>query len=107
MGREEVEVHLHFSSFFAPRFSLYLPFPSPCLVPYRQSAKITEHKDRDGELAIFELDEKDVVLGKEYKIVYKLRVGRGMESGDILLTFAFEGPNMSLDRQEFLEVLVK
>jgi hypothetical protein len=69
-------------------------------VLYRESAVIT-----GAQTAIFQLPQEDLVLNKEYKITYKVRVGKGVDSGTIIeLPAVFEGPNLRFD--DILEVLV-
>ena len=71
----------------------------------RESANVTSTED--GDTAIFELPQDGLVLNREYKITYKVRIGRGIPSGEIImLPFAFRGPNMGTE-DEVVEVLVK
>ena len=72
---------------------------------WKPKAKANITETDGGDLAIFELDEDDVILDKEYKITYKVRVGRGIPSGPLEIPIAFEGPGIGLD--EALMVLVK
>ncbi|GAB5037868.1 Hypothetical protein NocV09_11700060 [Nannochloropsis oceanica] len=68
------------------------------------SANITSTDD--GDVAIFELPQDGLTLNREYRITYKVRVGRGIPSGDTIpLPFAFNGPNVDGDAD--LEVLVR
>jgi hypothetical protein len=77
-------------------------FPSsPVSVPYRIKAVIT-----DGQVGLITIPEDEVVENKEYKITYKVRVGKGFDSGDIIpLYLLFDGPVDLV--QDFVEVLVK
>ncbi|KAM3569024.1 hypothetical protein VYU27_008868 [Nannochloropsis oceanica] len=46
----------------------------------------------DGDYAIFELPQDGLDLNREYKIVYKVRVGRGIPSGTFIeLPYNFDG----------------
>ena len=56
-----------------------------------------------GETAIFTLPEDGLVFNKEYKIQFKVRVGRDV-SGHLAIPVAFAGPGMSLDKPVFVEV---
>ena len=81
---------------------------APPPFPYRVSADIDEEVllgATVGETATIELDEDDVILDKEYKITYKVRVGRAVPSGTFPIPIAFEGPGMFLS--DSLEVLVR
>lgn len=82
----------------------YMPSYSPSLSSlYRVKAEIEQLGE--GELAFFELPEDDVVLDKEYKITYKVRIGKGVDSGLFVFPTFLTGPGLSLI--ENLEVLVK
>ena len=80
-------------------------FPSPPVsVPYRIKAVITTNDD--GQVGLITIPEDEVVENKEYKITYKVRVGKGFDSGDIItLPLLFDGPVDLV--QDFVEVLVK
>lgn len=67
-------------------------------------ANITEI-DNDFQLASFVLPEDEVTLDKEYKITYKLRIGKGFPSGLLRIPVAFDAPGAGLD--EPVIVLVK
>jgi hypothetical protein len=78
--------------------------PLPCLVSNRESANITSSEE--GDVAIFELPQEGLDLNREYKITYKVRIGRGIASGTVItLPFNFNGPNVGFE--DDLEVLVK
>ncbi|GAB5037096.1 Hypothetical protein NocV09_06100040 [Nannochloropsis oceanica] len=70
----------------------------------KESANITSTDE--GDVAIFELPQDGLTLNREYKITYKVRVGRGIPSGTVLeLPFNFNGPDMGFP--DILEVLVR
>lgn len=83
-----------------------LPSP-PLFVPYRIKADITESDvTNEGQTALYTLPTDELVLNKEYKITYKVRIGRGVESGiTVDIPVALAGPGFGFDRT--LEVLVK
>lgn len=82
-------------------------YPYPVSAPHRQKANITAAVDTaTGETAVWTLPEVGLVLDKEYKITYKVRVGKGFGSGYIItLPLLFDGPVFLV--QDFVEVLVK
>lgn len=106
MGREEGGMHLLSPHFSLHRFSLYLSSPSSSPVLYGEIADI--NVDGKGDTAKFAIDEKGVVLDKEYMTTYKVRVGRGVPSGELIkMPAGFEGPlGMELEL-DFVEVLIK
>eukprot|EP00624_Nannochloropsis_granulata_P005043 evm.model.NODE_35720_length_30909_cov_25.476009.1 len=70
----------------------------------KESANITSSEE--GDVAIFELPQEGLDLNREYKITYKVRIGRGIASGTVItLPFNFNGPNVGFE--DDLEVLVK
>lgn len=70
----------------------------------KAKANITELDN--GELGVFLLAEDEAVENKEYKITYKVRVGKGIPSGDLVtIPIALSGPNFGFTEE--VDVLVK
>ena len=68
---------------------------------FRLSADVT-----DMDELTWTLPTESLVLNREYRISYKVRVGKGVESGSIVsIPVSLDGPGFGLDG--ILEVLVK
>ena len=79
-----------------------LPF-LPVLFPF--SFRLSAEETAVNELS-WTLPTDGLVLNKEYKVSYKIRVGKGVEPGTVVdIPVMVDGPGINLD--EVLEVQVK